>query len=107
MRTQKKTGIKGRAAVLVRTYYAGVHFGYLESREGREVTLVNSRRAFRFQIDHVTHGTNQVSCSELAKFGPARDSRIAVRVSRIVLLDAIEVLFCEPDAIKAFEAWPS
>lgn len=30
--------------VIIRTYSAGVHAGYLESRNGKEVTLKNSRR---------------------------------------------------------------
>ncbi len=30
-------------AVIVRTYSAGVHFGYLKSRKGKEVELVKSR----------------------------------------------------------------
>ena len=30
--------------IIIRTYSAGVHAGYLESRDGKEVTLKNSRR---------------------------------------------------------------
>ena len=33
--------------VIVRTYSAGVHFGYLVAREGKEVRLTRSRRIWR------------------------------------------------------------
>ena len=34
--------------VLVRTYSAGVHFGTLASRDGREVVLTNARRLYQW-----------------------------------------------------------
>ena len=35
--------------VLIRTYSAGVHYGELVSRKGREVTLANARRVWRWR----------------------------------------------------------
>ena len=34
--------------VIVQTYSAGVHFGYLRRREGKEVELERSRRIWRW-----------------------------------------------------------
>ena len=43
---QKAEKVDGMECVMVRTYSAGVHFGYLKKREGKEVTLINSRRVW-------------------------------------------------------------
>lgn len=91
--------------VIVRTYSAGVHFGYLALRNGREVTLHNARRCWRWYVDHGRHGNRQNTCSELAAFGPYGDSRIGVAVAEHVLLDAIEVLICSSEAAAALEGW--
>ena len=40
--------IKAKSVVLVRTYSAGVHFGYLVSRKGKEVQLIKSRRIWKW-----------------------------------------------------------
>jgi hypothetical protein len=116
-KTTKKTGKRKpstprttsapKGAVLVRTYSAGVHYGTLVKRDGREVTLKDARRCFFWQVDHVKHGNRQNSCSELAAFGPARDSKIAARVSTHVLLDAIEILDVSAEAAGAFDRWPA
>ena len=98
---------KKKVPVLIRTYSAGVHFGYLVKRSGREVVLANARRCFYWQVDHVKHGNRQNTCSELAQFGPARGSKIATRVPVHTLLDCIEVLSASSEAVKAFEGWPA
>ena len=43
---KQATNTEGLPAVLIRTYSAGVHFGYLKRREGKEVELVNTRRVW-------------------------------------------------------------
>lgn len=106
-RSPTKKRPTNRHAVVVRTYSAGVHFGYLASRDGREVTLNDARRAFRFQIDHMKHRNGQVTCSELAVHGPAGDSKIAARVTKHILLDVIEIIDASPEAVAAFERWPA
>lgn len=95
--------------VIVRTYSAGVHFGYLVARsnDGTQATLINARRCFRFQIDNAKHGTSQVSCSELAVYGCARDSKISVRVDRQDLVGVIEVISASDAAVEAIEGWPT
>lgn len=83
-------------AVIVRTYSAGVHFGYLKSRKGKEVELVKSRRIWRW------YGAN--SCSGLATKGlDVSRSTVADPVS-ITLTEAIEIIECTKEAIKLIEA---
>lgn len=86
-----------RKAVIVRTYSAGVHFGYLMSREGKEVTLAQSRRIWQWQ--------GAWTLSEIAIEGlDSKRSKISAAVSNIVLTEAIEVIDCEAAGVKAIEA---
>lgn len=82
--------------VIVRTYSAGVHFGYLARREGKEVDLVKSRRIWSWQ------GANTLS--EIATVGiDSKRSRVAVPVS-ITLTEAIEIIDCTDAGVAAIEA---
>lgn len=82
--------------VIVRTYSAGVHFGYLVRREGKEVELERSRRIWRW------YGAN--SCSGLATTGlDTARSTVAAPVG-IVLTEAIEIIDCTPEAVASIEA---
>lgn len=82
--------------VIVRTYSAGVHFGYLKSRVGKEVELDRSRRIWRW--------CGAWTLSEIAKNGLDKDnSKVAAPVS-IVLTEAIEIIDCEPAAVECLEA---
>ena len=77
--------------VIVRTYSAGVHFGYLRSREGKEVVLVNSRRIWRWG--------GAWTLSEIATTGlDVSKSKVAASVSSITLTEAIEIIDCTPEA---------
>ena len=82
--------------VLVRTYSAGVHFGYLVSRDGREVVLERSRRIWRW------YGANTLSEIATSGLNTAR-SRVAAPVS-ITLTEAIEIINCTPEAVASLEA---
>jgi hypothetical protein len=82
--------------VIVRTYSAGVHFGYLVHREGKEVTLERSRRIWRWS------GANTLS--EIANHGvDVVNSKIAEPVT-ITLTEAIEIIDCAPAAVSNLEA---
>lgn len=82
--------------VLVRTYSAGVHFGYLVSREGKEVVLERSRRIWRW------YGANTLS--EIASKGlDTSRSHVATPVS-LVLTEAIEIIDCTPEAVQNLES---
>jgi hypothetical protein len=76
--------------VLIRTYSAGVHFGYLESRKGKEVTLSQARRIWSWK------GANTLS--EIATSGVGSGSRVSQPVAQIVLTEAIEIITVSPDA---------
>lgn len=78
--------------VLIRTYSAGVHFGYLvdRSEDGKRVKLTKSRRIWRWA------GANTLS--EIATAGlDIENSRVAVPVD-IELTEAIEIIQVTPQA---------
>ena len=70
--------------VIVRTYSAGVHAGYLVSREGKEVTLSECVRVWSWLGANTLH--------EISLHGVAEGSYISKPIPRILLLEAIEVI---------------
>ena len=91
---QKKNGLK---YVIVRTYSAGVFAGYLESRNGQEVVMVDSRR--------IWYWDGAASLSQMAVSGVTKpeNCKFAMPVSRVELLQAIEILDCTETARKNIE----
>lgn len=87
--------------VLVRTYSAGVHFGTLASREGREVVLTNARRLYQW--------SGACSLSQVAVDGvKLSGSKISVVVPEITLTEAIEIIPMSQTAAASMmgaEAW--
>lgn len=88
--------------VIIRTYSAGVHAGYLKSREGKEVVLVDSRRLWQW--------SGAASLSQLAVDGVSKpdECKFPTEVSEITLTEAIEVILCSEKArlsIKGVEVW--
>jgi hypothetical protein len=82
--------------VIVRTYSAGVHFGYLVRRDGKEVALEKARRIWRWY--------GAWTLSEIATAGlDAKKSKVAAPVS-IVLTEAIEIIDCTPEAVASIES---
>jgi len=70
---------------LIRTYSAGVHFGELLKCNGKEVTLCNASRIWRWRGANTLH--------EVALHGVAQDyTRISEPVPEIMLTEAIEIL---------------
>ena len=84
--------------VIVRTYSAGVFAGFLESREGKEVTLTKVRRLW--------YWSGAASLSQLAEMGTCnpKDCKFPDPVSRIVLTEAIEILDVTEVAQASIEA---
>ena len=84
-KTTKKAA-KADRYVIVRTYSAGVHVGYLVSERGERVQLRDASRVWRWR------GANTLN--ELALHGPdrTRHTRISERVPAITLTEAIEVI---------------
>ena len=71
--------------VLIRTYSAGVHFGTLKSREGKEVVLTNARRLYSW--------VGACSLSQVAVDGvDYANSKISIAVPEITLTEAIEII---------------
>ena len=80
--------------VLVRTYSAGVHFGTLKSRDGKDVVLTNARRLWQW--------SGACSLSQVAIDGvELSGSKISILVPEITLTEAIELI---PMSSKAGEA---
>lgn len=81
--------IKKGDFVLIRTYSAGVHFGFLEEKTlyagGCEIRLSRSKRLWNW--------TGALSLSEVAMTGPnISGSKIAETVDEIILPQAIEII---------------
>lgn len=78
--------VDGMQFVCIRTYSAGVHFGYLKSRKGKEVELINAIRVYYWD--------GACSLSELATNGSTKIAKCkyAVTVPHIVLTEAIEII---------------
>lgn len=90
-----KTKAKQSKMVIVRTYSAGVHYGELVARDGKEVTLKDARRIWSWR------GAN--SLSEVSQTGVGEGSRVSVLVERIVLTEAIEIIDCTAAAVANLE----
>jgi hypothetical protein len=75
--------------VVVRTYSAGVHVGELVSREGKEVTLANARRIWSWTGANTLH--------EIAKHGVGDMSKVSETLGTVLVTEAIEVLYAEPE----------
>jgi hypothetical protein len=76
--------------VIVRTYSAGVHFGKMASRDGKEVVLNNARRIWYWE--------GAFTLSAIAQNGVAKSSKLSVEVPEILLTEAIEIIPCSEAA---------
>lgn len=77
---------EGMPYVLVRTYSAGVHAGYMNNREGKEVSLIEGRRIWKWK--------GASACSQLAKEGIREENYSNSKIelpSNYVLTEAIEI----------------
>ena len=72
--------------IIVRTQSAGVFAGTLVKREGKEVTLKNARRLWKW--------SGAASLSQLAMEGVSRpkDCMFPCEVDSVILTEAIEIL---------------
>lgn len=88
--------------VIVRTYSAGVFAGYLDKRDGKEVTLLNARRLWYWD--------GAASLSQLAVDGVSKpeNCKFPCEVEKIELLEAIEILSVTQkafDSISTVKIW--
>jgi hypothetical protein len=81
--------------IICRAYSAGVFAGFLEKREGREVTLKNARRLW--------YWSGAASLSQLACEGVSRPEscKFPMEVPEVLLLEAIELLPVSEKAQKS------
>ena len=79
---------------IIRTYSAGVHFGVVKSREGKEVVLTDARR--------IWYWDGAASLSQMAVDGVKKpeNCKFSVTVPEIILTEAIEIIPCTEKAAK-------
>lgn len=84
--------------VIIRGDRSGVFFGTLASKDGQEVELTDCRRLWYWD--------GAASINQLALTGTVapENCKFTVTVESIVILDAIEIVECTPEAIKSIEA---
>jgi len=92
----------GMPYVMIRTYSAGVHCGYLKSRDGKEVVLLDSIRIWKWE--------GAASLSQLAMEGTNAPSncKFGMPITSIILTEAIEVIDMTETAkqsIQKVESW--
>lgn len=87
--------------VIVRTYSAGVHYGTLESRDGKECVLTGSIRIWYWE--------GACSLSQLAVEGTKKPEscKFSVPLNTILLTEAIEIIPVTADAARSIEDVPT
>jgi hypothetical protein len=87
---------------IIRCYASGVHYGTVERHEGREITLINARRLWRWHTGGMDKG---VSLSAVAVTGiDAKRSQVEPVVCVMTLLDALEIIPATDAAAASIEA---
>lgn len=78
--------LEGMPYVMIRTYSAGVHCGYLKQMEGKEVTLLQSVRIWKWE--------GAASLSQLSQEGTNKPSgcKFGMPMQEVILTEAIEVI---------------
>ena len=93
----KPLKVDGYEYKMVRTYSAGVFAGYLKSREGKEVVLLEARRIWSW--------AGASSLSQLAMSGTSQPDKCKFpeAVSEVILTEAIEILDISLKAKKTID----
>ena len=88
----------GMKYCIVRSRSAGVHAGYIESRKGQEVVVLEARRLWYWD--------GAASLSQLAIDGVSKpqNCKFPQAVDRVELLEAIEILECTTKAQKSINS---
>lgn len=86
--------------VIIRADRAGVFFGTLAKRDGREVELTHARRLWYWD--------GAASISQIAMEGVTRprQCKFTMAVDSITILDVIEIIPCTDKAIENIESVP-
>jgi len=90
----------GMKYCIVRADRTGVHAGYVESRNGREVVVRKSRRLWYWD--------GAASLSQLAMEGVKKpeNCKFPCEVDRVEILDVIEIIDCTETARKNIQGVP-
>ena len=93
----KASSFNGMEYKIVRTYSAGVFAGYVEKKDGMEVTLRNARR--------IWYWDGAASLSQLAEEGTSKpeNCKFPAEVYRVVLTQVIEILDVSEKAKKSID----
>lgn len=99
LKSEKQEEKDGLSYVLIRTTSAGVHCGYLKSRAGKEVELIESIR--------IWYWDGAASLSQLATEGVSKpeNCKFGVPIS-VTLTEAIEVIKVSEKAAKIIKSVP-
>jgi hypothetical protein len=86
--------------VIIRAHEAGIHFGILKSREGREIVLTNARRVWYWE--------GAATISQLAVDGTLypEKCKFPVPVPEITILNVIEIIPMTDKAISSLNNVP-
>lgn len=93
--------LDGMKFCIVRTYSAGVFAGYVEKKNGKEVSIRNAIR--------IWYWDGAASLSQLAVDGTLKPDKckFACVVNRIEVTEAIEIIECTQKAKESIEGVPS
>lgn len=81
--------------VIVRTYLAGVWFGTLSQKAGKEVIMTNARRMWRWWA------AESISLSAVAIHGIKREESKITEAVESIWMEAIEIIPCTDVAIES------
>ncbi len=101
--TQKVETLEGMEYKIIRTYSAGVHAGFLKEVEGDTVTLVQSRRLWRWD--------GAASLSQLAERGTSKPSEckfpcvVSGELRLNKWIEIIDVTKEAKESIESVEIW--
>lgn len=87
--------------VIIRTNSAGVWFGILEQKDGKEVILLNARRMYQWWCKE------GISLSAVALYGLNISKSKIIEAIPNVWLEAIEIIPCSDVSIKDLEEAPN
>ena len=95
--TNAKLKTKSKPYVIIRAVNAGVFAGYLQSKDGSEVTLTDARR--------IWYWAGAASLSQLAEDGTSRPSecKFPKAVSQITVLNVCEIIAATEKAKASIE----
>ncbi len=84
--TKQVANTTGLPLVMIRTRSTGVHYGYMKSKNGQEVELLNARR--------VWYWDGAASLSQLAQEGTSKpqNCKFPCEVDSITLFEVIEII---------------